>query len=185
MAENGRFWQIYRRFGWFRGAGDRCQPIVSLFSMTFLETDGLEVGRKASDSRVFWHTLAVVLPLRRTCWGRFGALDGCLLVGLPGRLMAGHVATNGDTARRNARATSDGPNSRRRHGTLRACSTSLVACFMFEGGPRLPWFYLDSQQTVQAWNGRVGPVIFPYRFSTLSLANGGRVSGSFGCADRV
>ena len=45
MAENGRFWQIYRRLGWFRRAGDRRQPLVSLFSTTFFETDELEVGR--------------------------------------------------------------------------------------------------------------------------------------------
>ena len=43
-------------------------------------------------------------------WGRFGALDGCFAewrwsgVCLPARV-PGHVATNGDTARRNARAS--------------------------------------------------------------------------------
>ena len=84
MAENGRFWQTYPRFGRFRGAGDRRQPIVSFFLTTFLEADGLAVGKNVPESSVLWQTLAVLLPPGRTGWGRFGDLDGCLLVGCSG-----------------------------------------------------------------------------------------------------
>ena len=161
MSENGRFWQIYRRFAWFQGAGGRRQAIVSLFSRTFLEAGGWTVGRKASDSRVFWQTLAVLPPPRRTDQGEVGDLGGCLLAGLSsgrrGLSVRANVGPEADAARREARATSERPNlsdrrnstdrphSRCWHGKLRDCSTCLAAGFIFEGPPRLPWFYLDSR----------------------------------------
>ena len=97
--------------------------------MTFLEAERRAAGRNPVRMVVFWQTLAVLLPPGSTARGAFGTLDGCLLLELLGRLMAGHVATNGDTARRNARATSLG----------------RVACFIWEGPLRSRWCYLDSR----------------------------------------
>ena len=120
--------------------------------MTFFEVAGLEIGKNVSESSVLWQTLALwPLPSQRG-WGRFGALDGCLLARLLGRLSGGrcgvciraNVGPEADAARRETRATSERPNlsdrpdsserpdSRRWHGKLRACSTSLGAGFIFE-----------------------------------------------------
>ena len=82
--------------------------------MTFLEAGGWTVGRKASDSRVFWQTLAVLLPPRRTDQGEVGDLGGCLLAGLLGRFSAGKRGLR-------VRRANGGPEAQR--GTAEPCAS--------------------------------------------------------------
>ena len=83
----------------------------------------------------FQDNLVVLLSLRRS---ERGLLIAVCWVEMTRSLVAGHVATNGDTARKNACATSAGQRSKLVVFVAGSGWAVLLACFICEGPPRLP-----------------------------------------------